>query len=480
MNTRPGLPVRHPSGVYVGLPTRSRYLDRRLHMSDKHSVATRIGSLRCIVTLGLALLLATFAPESQAKCTKITGIYTGSGKPGSDRIRPEDGTAGSWGGACDTCNGPLGLPSVINITDDSFQPEGTLLASSVAPLVMYGARSGYDAERVFFRCDSGDEVFEMFSTNADDRWSGSDSGREAGQRMGLDAVYDTAFKHVASRLTHLETGEYFTTVWKERRLTGLDTDREGRQLVKAKNLSAVRIELYKGNNKATIINNYWYTQPLGYIAIKGPGLSYPKVGQSHVSNWSGWHFNWPGAIGLTSMISLRTSKSCAVSNVTPVVRFAPITVAAVAAGETRQASFELDFRCQSSASSGTGSNANAVGVLVSPGSLGAARRLGLVNGNGGVSHLLSDNYGQPGMATGVGIRIERNGRTINLLSSENTGSGNAGGWYAVLAGAQQKVSNANGVDHYTESFNAVLERLPGDPLAAGQVNATAQVVIRVQ
>lgn len=97
----------------------------------------------------LALVLCSAAPHAFARCYKVIGTQNNPGVT-SSYIKPSEGVAASWAGACDTCNGNLGIPSVINLSSGDFIPPGTMLASSVAPFVQYGTTGGYDPERVFF------------------------------------------------------------------------------------------------------------------------------------------------------------------------------------------------------------------------------------------------------------------------------------------------------------------------------------------
>ena len=311
----------------------------------------------------------------------------------------------------------------------------------------------------------------MFSTNGDDLYSGYYTGADTvGNDIGLQDAYRTAWPNVLLRLTHVETGETITPTWKERQLSGLDIDSRGFQLVKAKNLSAVRAELYSAPLEAiryyspTILSQlYSYTQPAAYIAIKGPGLTAPTVGQGHWGgNWGGWYSNWPGAIGLYRYVTLKRYPTCAVMTVTPHVQFPSITLAEIDSGGVREAPFELTFKCQSGMTNGTGAGATALGIRVSSGALAASPALGLVNASGGLSYLLSDRYGQPGIAQGVGIRIYRNGAPMTLLANEDSAGGSnaeARGWYPAVGGATQSLGGSGGIDQYGETFRARLEKL---------------------
>lgn len=440
----------------------------------------------------LSLVLLFASPLAWATCYKVESVGNATTTI-QTAIRPGEGTAAVWGGACDSCNGSLGLPSVINVSDPAFQPYPTLIASAVAPLTLYGSSAGYDPERVFFRCAPGDAVYEMFSTNADDLYSGWYTGGDSlGNSLGLQSAYRTAWRNVLLRLTHMETGQYFTDVWAERLLEGLDVDSRGYRLVKAKNLSAVRSELFSAPLESTYYyvvspsQRYLYTQPAAYIAIKGPGLAYPNVGKTHYGNHYGWHYNWPGAIGLLNGVTLKRYPTCAVLNVTPHVVFPRLSIAEINEGVSHEVPFQVSFKCQTGFTNSTASNGTALGIKVSSGAAAAAASLGLVNANGGISYLVSDRYNEAGMAKGVGIRLLRDGVVMNLLRDENSAGGanaQARGWYPAVGSATQSGGSAGGVTQYNETFTARLEKLSEGTrpqVSAGRVEATAQIIIRVQ
>ncbi|MCG6228954.1 hypothetical protein [Vibrio furnissii] len=110
------------------------------------------------------LFLAVVEDSNAASCTRIS----------KTQATDEYGSYGVWGGAYDANNGPLNLPSTINITDENFQPNGTLLASSGVDFVQYGQKNGYDPEQVLFSCtaDSAGQLYEIYATNGDDLWGG--------------------------------------------------------------------------------------------------------------------------------------------------------------------------------------------------------------------------------------------------------------------------------------------------------------------
>lgn len=52
----------------------------------------------------LPLLLALLASSSWATCYKVTAVGNAT-TTSNTQIRPGEGSAGTWAGACDTCNG---------------------------------------------------------------------------------------------------------------------------------------------------------------------------------------------------------------------------------------------------------------------------------------------------------------------------------------------------------------------------------------
>lgn len=440
---------------------------------------------------GLLILLCMPFSNTWATCYRVDQVP--SNNPGQRSIHIGEGQSGPWTGACDTCNGSLGLPSVVNLSNGSLVPPGTLLASSIAPFTQYGQSAGYDPERVFARCAPGDDIYEMYSTNGDNFYSGYPSGNQTGLALGLEAAYDTVWDNILLRLTNVTTGEYITDIWKERLLTDLDVDSRGYRLVKAKNLSTIRSELFSAGptryhyyNSSLLSRLMSYTQPNAYIALRGNGFAGPVTGATHAASITGWYARWPGAIGLYGQVTLKRYPTCVVLNATPYVLLPTIQRHAIENGETSEATFQISFKCESAMVSGVANNNTALGIMVSPGAFASANTLGLVNASAGVSHLVSDNYGTAGMAQGVGIRILRDNTPITLLSTQNSGVGSVPtatemGWMPVVGNASQLVSSDSGVNQYIENFLARLEKLPGtNPVTSGKVRATANVIIRVQ
>ncbi len=429
------------------------------------------------VVAGMMLLVGLSSTSAWSACTKITL---------QSQLGAGDGTASAWAGSLDYNNGSLGLPGVIDLsTNANFQPDGTLLAAATSNFTTFALNTGYDPERVLFRCAAADvdQLFEMYATNGDNDFGGkNEDGKIAGN---VPSGFATYVRNVVIRLTNLSTGEYYSRLWKGRRLTDLDKDSTGRILVKAKNFSNLYTELFRIDYARAATNNaasyaYAYTQPHAYIAFKGPGINGPVEGTDSVANWPGWYDTWPASIGLYNYVTFRRTTICAVTNFTPTVILPRISVAELNGGNTSSAEFSVDFQCQTGITSGVTAGTVAMGFLVPAANAAKAQSLGLMNGSGGISHLVSDNYGASGIASGVGIRIYRNNSPINLLSKNVTLTGNSGGWYGIFQGAQEITGAVSGGNSYTENFRAELSKISGQTVTPGAVNAHAQVVIRIQ
>lgn len=444
------------------------------------------------LSIPILLVVGIGLPQlSWAMCYRITGTNTNSAS--NYYTEPGKGTAASWDGMPDGAGSIGTLPTVVNINNSAFQPDGTLLATGIVPMV---GNQVYNPEQILFRCQAADinNLYEYYATNGDSTYAGH---VEVGTAAGLPQSYQTYVPGMALRATNMLTGEYYSRYWKARQLTNLDTDSQGWLLVKAKNFSNTKVELFRlstsaGGWGATSTGIYPQSQPATYIAFKGPGFSNGlSVGADSNSQYDGWYGYWPGGVNLYNRLYIRRSATCVVNNVTPLVLFPTISVSQLQAGATVRQPINISFNCQTgspansgvtSFTSGVAVNQTAMGILVNPGNAATATSLGLTTGSG-VTYLVSDNYGtDPSVATGVGIQINRtNGTPLNLLSSLSGSvlGGNAAGWYPLLDDAVGG-SVVSGVTTYSKTLNATLKALPGKTVTAGKVSATAQVIIQVQ
>ncbi|VFS73689.1 putative fimbrial usher protein StbD [Kluyvera cryocrescens] len=156
------------------------------------------------------------------------------------------------------------------------------------------------------------------------------------------------------------------------------------------------------------------------------------------------------------------------------------------AGMSSQAPFSVSIECEagavSSTNASTTTSANvAMGFLVNqPTAVSSAQTLRLVTSGGGLTWLLDNRYGSPGVASGVGIRIyNSNGSAINLLPDRgSSGTGNLRGWYAFKD--LTSLASSGTTNSYRGDFTASLEAISGQTITAGTVNAQLQVVVSFQ
>lgn len=401
-------------------------------------------------------------------------------------------TAASWTGACDTCNSKnIGIPGVISLSSGTFQNSGTLLASASIGFVSQGAATAYSANQVLFRCAAADadSLFEMYATNGDNAYTGMYAASE------IDGAYYSYVRNVAVRLTNMKTGAYYSRYWQGRQLTADEWFSDGTYIyIPASAFSDVLMEVFRidsttwagsSSNRYT----YLYTQPHGYIAFKGPGVSANLTeGADSASKYDGFYTYWPGSWSLygTGTTFVRGA-TCRVNDYPNVVVLPVVTSSHLSQGGSARTGFAVTIECESGAvsstSASTTSSANvSMGFLVNkPRAVAAATSLGLVTSGGGLTWLLDNNYGAgAGEASGVGIRIyDSHGTALNLLPDLTSyGSGNTRGWYAFKALTTQVSSGST--DIYAGDFVASLEAINQQAVTTGTVNAQLQIMVSFQ
>ncbi|MDE4917885.1 type 1 fimbria pilin [Cupriavidus metallidurans] len=448
--------------------------------------------------VGIAGPMLALAQSTSKGCWAITGTTT---NPNSYLYTDPGTVARSWIGAADTA-GQGAYPMTISVNIPALVPDGTLLGSGVSSINNLGGSGvgSYSPEQVLFRCspDADGTLYEYYATNGDAAYAGA---TDVSAQSGIPGTYLSYYTGVASRITNIATGDYLSRAWKARPLTGLDRDTQGWILVKAKNFSQYKLEMFQctvcqsGGTNGT--GSWAQSQPQGYVAFVGGATGTVikgnlAVGADSASNYSGWYSTWPGAINAYQTVTVRRAATCAVTNATPLVRFPIISVRELNQGNTRQLPVTIQMQCQSSTPSGlsafisgTAANQTALGVLVQPANAQSAIAAGLKTAGSGVTYLLSDGYGTDlSVATGVGVALSRpNGTPLNLLTNQYvTTGGTIDGWDSVLNDATANGPASGGVTSYTRSFNATLKAFaPGvTPVTAGRFNATAQVIVRVQ
>ncbi|HBI6868929.1 TPA: fimbrial usher protein StbD [Enterobacter cancerogenus] len=424
---------------------------------------------------------------AQAACSKVTSTTSLSAE-----MIAAGYTAASWAGACRSCNGPLGLPPVISVSSSgSFMPGGTLLASSVANFTIAATTNGFSANQILFRCAlaDADSLYEVYATQSYSAYAG------ANETSDIPGAYHTYVRGVAIRLTNMKSGNYFTGYWQSRKMTADEYHQDENYIyIPASAFSDVFVELFKtastvytGGNSS---NYYVFTNNLGngFSTLRGPGMNATLVDGAWEGNtYGGWPSNWPGKFGMTNDLTFVRGAMCLIKDYPSVVLIPSITESELNSGSSSQQNFSVNLSCEdnaiSSVSKSTASSANvAMGFMVNQsGSFAAATNLGLVQTGGGITYLLDNNYGAPGVASGVGIRIyNESGTALNLLPSRTTNTGNAGGWYAYKDLTTSQGDSTDGVTTHTGNFTASLEAISGQTATAGTVNAQLQVVVSFQ
>jgi type 1 fimbria pilin len=392
----------------------------------------------------------------------------------------------------DTLGAPMHLGN-INLTSLDLQPNGAVLATSV--FTLFPSKGGITPDTVLFECDLADanNIYQVFATNGDSNVGGFTN-------FG-DNYFQTFFRYTALKLVEVDSGLEFTRIWQKTPITRYETVGDKIE-IRGQDFSPIRAELIKtdqydptpgyaswgcpGPAAAGYTGPYSCQQPNGYVAFSGPGLELTEIGQDSNTNFPGWGLVRYYAFGMNIEPSTETNNNtCGVVSTTPLVTFAKISPAELAAGGNRMATFNVEIRCQDGVDSGVEHGQTALAIQTSMPAYVAAQKINLVNGAGGVSYLLSDGYGtDASVATGVGIRLEdSNGTSRYFTGWAPCGSGCASaensGWYPVLSNADAN-GDTGGYTTYVSNYTAILEAIPGETLKAGKVDATAYVLVKVQ
>jgi len=411
----------------------------------------------------------------------------------------------------------------VNLASAYLQPPGTLLASLVVPSTNY-THHGANAESVLWYCDKSDlpNLHFLVSTNGDARYSGHN---DIGAADNLSDVYATWFEYIGLRQSM--AGVTLTRHWKKIDLQGYDQDekcgdwrdgRTGRPLkdkicIRLKHIPPLHAELYRVSTlppargstwggctpmakilPPPVTNLYTCVQPSSYIQLAGSikhgpghiGIQHDMEGEDHNDHYQFWWVDNGFGYGMRGATSFTSAPTCVARSATPHVQFPGISVNDLNAGKSATANLSVQLECSSNAISGTGRNETAIGLQASPGALAAAQRLNLVNARGGVRYLLPDEYGAPGVAQGVGIRLVRaaDNADVYFLGRGTPGGRTNAGWNPFLRGASMSgLSSQPGYSHWNIDFNAILEALPkatGETITPGKVRATAHVLVKVQ
>ncbi|MDN2488271.1 fimbrial protein [Kosakonia sacchari] len=394
----------------------------------------------------------------------------------------------------------------VNVSSLEIQPIGSPLGSNIVTFSQNPRYKGPDS--VLWVCDIADQnnIFEIIATNGDDRNSGF---FDLGKTDGYPDFYGTLFEHVALRLTHMNSGTVFTRQYQRIPMKNYQVSPDGSQIyIRVKDFSPIRADLirvssttpttgapfnYCARASQLTSGSYSCNQPNGYVSFCSPGSpdAYCDSGDSAFT-FDGWYYdNWMAInMGISTgyPANLVSIPTCVAKSVTPMVFFPTISINDLNNGQTAQSSFNVHILCEGQSTSGETQGMTAMGLQVPYESYLTAQQLNLVNASGGVSHLLSEKYGQPGYASGVGIQIanSNDGVLRNFIGwsrclAATCQPGGNGGWYAVRDGATQVTNNGStAINEYVVNFNAYLTRIAGETVTAGKVDASAEVLVKVQ
>lgn len=389
-----------------------------------------------------------------------------------------------------------GVPLIfgsIKLQPAEFMPTG-LVGSTTATVGQ--AQSLPEGEnQLLYTCDLADQgqTYEYFATNGDSNVGGNISAGEG--------VYQTYFPFIGIKLIRDSDGKVFSRNWQHSPIEG---HREGNKLnFYARDFSGVTAEIYRlpstmrggdpvahwgcngpADDSASGIT-YTCPQPNGYTVFVGPGWNDKKnitiPGADSNTNWDGFsNWNWIG-FGMqysTANTFVQTPWGCRVYSYTNPVVLPPVTVTALKSDfETIGKDFTVTYRCG--------------GALVN----------GFINRNAGVGpdkisvafstdhpmfgnnvlwsrYALSDNYGQDGYASNVGIGVSVAGKTIGFITNAYTNDYTKG-WFSLLDGEISRSQNTPTQVDITSQYFAFYGIVdPAKPVTPGKIDATAHIIVR--
>lgn len=395
----------------------------------------------------------------------------------------------------------------VNLYDAYFYPVGTQLASVVVPPTNY-TYGGATASSVLWTCDITDlpDIYFLVATNGDDRVGGY---YDIGVTDGLTDVYATYFAYVGIRQTI--GGVTISRTWKRVPVTTYETS--GTQIkIRLQDIPVLEAELYRvsslpgtganssycGNNNTagwgivygtTSGENYSCTQPNAYIQLVGSGLTHDEEGEDSANRYRFWGVDNGFGYGMRAVNRIYNTPTCVARSATPVVLLPTISINDLNNGLTSSAPFNVSVECTDNVTSGTANSQTALGFQVSSGAYSAAQTLGLVNANGGVEILLSDDYTASTAAQGVGITLAYSNlpdTALTLIGQSGTDPlnstymGRSAGWYPILDNALAAGSSVSGYTNYTYNFLATLRKIEGQTVTAGKVRSTVTVMVKIQ
>ena len=385
----------------------------------------------------------------------------------------------------------------LNLSSDYLQPAGTLLGSRIVAPTAHQLM-GANARSILWSCDEADlgSIYFLVATNGDDRLAGY---WEVGAADGLSHVYATWWEYIG--LKQSMAGVDITRFWKKVPITSFE--RNNRKInIRLMDLPPLEASLYKISSLPPIIGSnsnacnrmgssglYDCQQPNSYLQLSGDAnvgfdFAHDYVGEDSSLQHRFMSDNNGFAYGLHHTGPLTRTETCVARNATPLIQFPTMSALHLQQGESAQADFSVTIECSDQVHSGTDSGQTAIAFEISNNAYAVAQNLGLLQANGAVNYLLSDQYqSNSDLAQGVGIRLKNaiSGKQILFTHpATGLGGGESLGWYPVLEGASRVGRLQSGYSSYLQNYTAILEALPGLNVTPGKIKATATVVVKVQ
>lgn len=404
-----------------------------------------------------------------------------------------------------SCDGSCGVPlnfGSLTLSPSAFLPPGSLMGRVIVSPLQARGLAGVSPDTELFECDISDrgQIYELYATGATSNSSGALSSVE------YPDTYQTNFPYVGLKLINVATGKAFTNKWQKRPMTNLSMGSDNKIHIYARDFSDVQAEVYRfkstiaGPGLRGMCNNpekdnykgaYLCRHANGYEVFVGPGINdrEPSLRPgASAKNTDGMNFKGSIGFGMTyqslNMLS-GSMRGCKVSDYTHVVPLPDITQQELMKNVDKSQTFFISYLC-----SGTGiytyvKNYSGVGegqIAIAFVAKNTANNYAGVTANS-MPYLLSDNYGMPGYAEGVGVKVytDQGDAPGQIRFLKQYISRNTEGWYPILKG----VANFNGSDsedelRFTALFNATLAALPGEKIVPGRVVAYADIVVRYQ
>lgn len=441
----------------------------------------------------LLLIMATcFSLETFARCDRTGNMIT-----------------------ADSYAAPLNFGK-LNLSSAYLQPVGTVLGTTAVP----PSNNNLPSNTALWTCDKADLPYIHFliATNGDENYGGAVL---VGQSDGLDQVYATLWQYIG--LKQWMDGQVLTRYWQIMEIkTYAEDPKTGKISIRLQDIPPLIATLYRVSNQYPAVSRHTFcpgtqkdrmlvsgsyikginekgmqtglcNQPSAYIQLAKIRNSPPTMYFAHDFagedsdsryNFFGANNGFPYGLNTAPSSTVSQAATCVARNATPIVNFPPVAATQLKNGGTVEANFNVEVECSQSAAPGTASDQNAIGFQPSTASYLNAQKLGLINANGSVQYLVSDDYQNTESAKGVGVLL-RNPQTqknMHFLSQYAiAGGANVAGWYSVTEGNPQYLgSNQPGYMSFLQEYTAILKGLPGINPTPGKVKATATVVVKLQ